>query len=97
MGQLEDIAPALAILLEGIAEEFNLHQEQLPPDLEPKLIKALLEAHRVGGRAVYNRRTFTPQPIPAITGNTLLPRPRVPTQDFDKLTVHHIKKDTDDD
>lgn len=93
MGQLEDIAPALAILLEGIAEELNVHQDQLPPNLEAKAIKALLEAHRVGGQAVYKRTTFTPQPMPAVSGRTL--RPRVPTKDFEKVTVHHIKKDED--
>lgn len=95
MGQLEDIAPALAILLEGIAEEFDLLQDQLPPGLETKAIKALLETHRLGRQAVYNRNTFTPQPMPAVREATLRLKSRVPTQDFEKVTVHHIKKDRD--
>lgn len=91
MGQLEDIAPTLAILLEGVAEEFDLHQDQLPSNLEAKIIKALLETYRLGGQAVYNRKTFTPQPMAAVR-RMKLPS-RVATKDFDVVTVHHIKKD----
>jgi len=67
VGANEDISPALAILLEAIAEEIGIHQDQLSVEMETKAVRALLEAYRLGGNAVYDRPTLvTPRPFPKI-------------------------------
>jgi len=83
VGANEDIQPALAILLEAIAEELGANQDDLSVELETKAIRALLEAYRMGGDAVYKRTTLTPRPFPAPDlrqGRTIKPRPI--TKDF---------------
>lgn len=71
MGASEEVAPTLAILLEAIAEEKGVTQDQLSVELESKTVSALLEAYRLGQQSVYNRPTVpTPMAFPAVRPDT---------------------------